>query len=51
MKNRLPDGIWREKYDIITKTYGFAPDSFEAKATPHEEAFWCFKRSLRARKA
>ena len=40
---RLPEHIWRPKYDIITEVYGFAPDSFEARTTPREEAFWRFK--------
>jgi LmbE family N-acetylglucosaminyl deacetylase len=35
--------IWRLKYDIITGIYGFNKDSFEAKTTPSQEAFWCFK--------
>jgi LmbE family N-acetylglucosaminyl deacetylase len=35
--------IWQKKYDIITKIYGFNKDSFEAKTTPREEAFRCFK--------
>jgi LmbE family N-acetylglucosaminyl deacetylase len=39
---KLPDMIWRKKYDIITKIYGFAEDSFEAKTTPRLEAFWRF---------
>jgi len=39
----LNDEIWREKYDIITRIYGFREDSFEAKTTPKQEAFWCFK--------
>jgi LmbE family N-acetylglucosaminyl deacetylase len=37
----LPEEIWQRKYDIITKTYGFAANSFEAKTTPRREAFWC----------
>lgn len=41
-KIRLSTSIWREKYDIMTKIYGFAPDSFEAKTTPKQEAFWHF---------
>jgi len=40
----LPEGIWQRKYNIITKIYGFSPDSFEAKTTPRKEAFWCFSR-------
>jgi LmbE family N-acetylglucosaminyl deacetylase len=43
LKIKLPEKIWQKKYDIITKIYGFAPDSFEARATPHQEAFYCFK--------
>lgn len=43
-KTRLPEGIWQQKYDVITNIYGFAPDSFEAKATPRDESFWSFKR-------
>ena len=39
----LNDEIWREKYDIITRIYGFNQDSFEAKTTPKEEAFWRLK--------
>jgi len=39
----LNNEIWREKYDIITRIYGFSKDSFEAKTTPKEEAFRCFK--------
>jgi len=42
---KLPQKIWQKKYDIITKIYGFGPDSFEAKTTPREEAFWCFNSS------
>jgi LmbE family N-acetylglucosaminyl deacetylase len=41
----LPEEIWQRKYDIITDIYGFGPDSFEAKTTPREEAFWCFNSS------
>jgi LmbE family N-acetylglucosaminyl deacetylase len=35
--------IWRKKYDIVTGIYGFDKESFEAKTTPKEEAFKCFK--------
>ncbi len=37
---RLPADVWETKYRIITDVYGFAPDSFEAKTTPKDEAFW-----------
>ena len=43
VKIKLPDEIWREKYDIITNVYGFGPESFEAETTPKEEAFYCFQ--------
>lgn len=39
----LPEQIWRQKYKIITGIYGFGEDSFEARTTPRQEAFWCFK--------
>jgi len=42
LKIRLSNEIWQKKHDIITKIYGFVPDSFEAKTTPKQEAFWCF---------
>jgi len=44
---RLPEDIWSRKYRIITEVYGYGPDSFEAKVTPREEAFWCFLRKKR----
>lgn len=37
---RLPQDIWRRKYEILTDVYGYSPDSFEARTTPKEEAFW-----------
>jgi LmbE family N-acetylglucosaminyl deacetylase len=43
LKIKLPGKVWQKKYGIITKIYGFAPDSFEAKTTPKQEAFRCFK--------
>lgn len=43
LKTILPYEIWRQKHDIITKIYGFAPDSFEAMTTPQKEAFKCFE--------
>jgi LmbE family N-acetylglucosaminyl deacetylase len=38
----LSPGVWRAKRRIIADVYGFAPDSFEARAAPRREAFWCF---------
>lgn len=34
--------IWQDKYKLITETYGFKRDSWEAKTTPSAEAFWKF---------
>lgn len=44
IRTKLPNKIWQKKYDIITEVYGFGADSFEAKTTPREEAFWRFAR-------
>ncbi|MBT9149120.1 MAG: hypothetical protein DDT28_00541 [Dehalococcoidia bacterium] len=41
--NKIPENIWQQKYQIITELYGFASESFEARTTPREEAFWCFR--------
>jgi LmbE family N-acetylglucosaminyl deacetylase len=38
----LTEQIWLKKQRIITETYGFGKDSFEAKTTPKAEAFWQF---------
>ena len=40
----LPEEIWQIKYSIITEVYGFGLDSFEARTTPRQEAFWRFRR-------
>jgi LmbE family N-acetylglucosaminyl deacetylase len=40
--------IFQLKYKLITETYGFLPDSFEALTTPKEEAFWKFETSVDA---
>ncbi len=37
--------IWLEKYKIITNVYNFSAGSFEAKAAPVTEAFWCFDKT------
>ena len=41
----LPKPIWLKKYNIITETYGFDPNSWEAKTTPKAESFWQFSDS------
>lgn len=38
----LSDALWRRKYDIITRIYGFAATSWEARAATRTEAFCCF---------
>lgn len=35
--------IWKKKYKLITETYGFDKNSWEAKTTPKVEAFWVFR--------
>jgi LmbE family N-acetylglucosaminyl deacetylase len=44
----LPEEIWQKKYSMITSTYGFEKNGFEAKTTPRAEAFWKFTNSLDA---
>jgi LmbE family N-acetylglucosaminyl deacetylase len=46
----LSDELWKIKYKLITKIYGFEQDSWEAKATPKAEAFWKFTRKKEALK-
>jgi hypothetical protein len=41
----LPQEIWQKKYDLITATYGFPVNGFEAQTTPRAEAFWRFTNS------
>ena len=36
----IPQNIWNRKYQMITETYGFHKDSWEAKTTPLKESFW-----------
>ena len=36
----LSNQVWEAKHAIMTKVYGFAEKSWEALATPREEAFW-----------
>ncbi len=46
----LTEQIWLKKYSIITETYGFKKNSFEAETTPRAESFWRFTNSLDAQK-
>ena len=45
LRTLLPHDILKEKYRIITDIYGFSPQSYEARTTPKEEAFWCFNKT------
>ncbi|MHC4673567.1 MAG: PIG-L family deacetylase [Planctomycetota bacterium] len=42
LTQQLSRRLWKAKYEIITKVYEFSPDSWEARTTPREEAFWMF---------
>ena len=42
-RRRLSKKVWKEKYRIITRIYGFSGDSYEARTVPKKEAFWCFQ--------
>lgn len=39
IRTELQPEIWRAKYALITETYGFLPQSWEARCTPTVEAF------------
>src|ERR1700738_2055793 len=41
-KTVLPSAALSEKRRIVREIYGFLPDSWEARALPSVEAFWCF---------
>lgn len=41
----LRNQIWIKKYSLITETYGFDKNSWEARTTPKTEAFWIFKNT------
>jgi LmbE family N-acetylglucosaminyl deacetylase len=46
----LTNRIWLRKYNIITGTYGFKKDSFEALTATKAESFWQFTNSYSAKK-
>src|ERR1035437_2232984 len=39
----LNSSIWMQKYNLITKIYGFEKGSWEEETTPRSEAFWQYK--------
>ena len=45
---KLSKEIWLRKYGIMTTTYGFEKNSWEAQTTPHAESFWQFTNSFDA---
>jgi LmbE family N-acetylglucosaminyl deacetylase len=46
----LTKHIWSKKYRLITETYSFEKNGFEAKTTPLAEAFWQFTDPNEAQK-
>ena len=48
MVELLSEQVWSKKYKIITETYGFSKDSWEAETTPTTEAFWKFNSAYEA---
>lgn len=46
----LTKRIWLRKHSIITGTYGFEKNSFEAMTTPRAESFWQFADRYVAKK-
>ena len=47
---KLTEQVWLKKYSIITETYGFEKNSFEAETTPKTESFWQFTNPHDAQK-
>lgn len=45
----LSPSTWQQKYDLMTRTYGFDKDSWEAQTTPNAEAFWQFTDAIAAK--
>ncbi len=44
----LTDNVWLEKRRLIMDIYGYETDSWEARAAPREEGFWCFNSAQAA---
>ena len=47
---KLTKRIWLRKHSIITSTYGFEKNSWEAETTPRAESFWQFTNPNNAKK-
>ncbi|MGB8224622.1 MAG: PIG-L family deacetylase [Polyangiales bacterium] len=41
-REMLPLQVWREKRRVLTDLYGFTDESWEVRAAPREEGWWCF---------
>jgi LmbE family N-acetylglucosaminyl deacetylase len=41
---KLSKSVWNTKKEIIISSYGFSPNSFEAKAASNTEAFWLLEK-------
>jgi len=39
----LSPELWARKAQLITQTYGFTPESWEARAAPRTEGFTCYR--------
>jgi LmbE family N-acetylglucosaminyl deacetylase len=46
----LAESVWIEKRRLITDVYGYGANSWEARAVPREEGFWCFDSAETAEK-
>jgi LmbE family N-acetylglucosaminyl deacetylase len=44
----LPPDVWSEKRRVLTALYGFGDDSWEVRAAPREEGWWCFDDAVAA---
>jgi LmbE family N-acetylglucosaminyl deacetylase len=49
-RDKLAESVWLEKRRLITSVYGYGAESWEARATPREEGFWCFDSVAAAEK-
>jgi LmbE family N-acetylglucosaminyl deacetylase len=49
-RDMLTESVWLEKQRLITDVYGYGKDSWEARATPREEGYWCFDSVETAKK-
>jgi len=47
-RETLSPDVWREKRKILTGLYGFGNDSWELRAAPRQEGWWCFDNATSA---